>query len=220
MKIERIEHRPNVNRVRLLFQDDDAPALEIAVDLLLREGLAAGDALTTERRAALEAADEEYRAREAALSLLAHRARARAELHQRLARKEFSDAAIEEVLAWLDERGYIDDAAFAVAFVKDRLRLRPKGRIALRQELRRKGVDAATADAAIDSAMGAADVDEKELAGQAAEAWARKNRSAVRAAARDRDARLKLRRRLYGHLARRGFAGDAVRIAIRAVLDD
>ena len=220
MKIQRIEHRPSVNRARLRFEDDAAPALEIAVDLLLREGLAPGDSLTSEHRAALESADEEYRAREAALSLLAHRARARAELRRRLARKDFSDTAIEQVLAWLDDRGYINDHAFAQAFVKDRLRLRPKGRRALRQELRKKGVADSTADAAIDSVMGAEDVSESELASQAARSWVRKNGSAVRAAASDREARLKLRRRLYGHLARRGFGGEAVRIAIRAALDD
>lgn len=220
MKIARIQQRPNVNRVRVFFEDDEAPYLELAVDLLLRAGLAPGDTLSDAEREALERENETYRAREAALSLLGHRARAGVELRRRLARKDFSEAAIDEVMAWLDERGYIDDRAFAEAFVRDRLRLRPRGRMALRQELRKKGVENAVADAAIDSVMDASEVGERDLALQAAQAWARKNRSALRAASRSSDDRTRVRRRLYGHLARRGFAGDAVRAAISAVLDD
>lgn len=220
MKIARIQQRPNVNRVRVFFEDDDAPYLELAVDLLLRAGLAPGDTLSPAKRDELERENETYRAREAALSLLGHRARAAVELRRRLARKDFSEAVIDEVMAWLDERGYIDDRAFAEAFVRDRLRLRPRGRMALRQELRKKGVEIAVAEAAIDAVMDAGDVGERDLARQAAEAWARKNRSALRGASRSSDDRMKVRRRLYGHLARRGFASDAVRAAISAVLDD
>lgn len=220
MKIARIEHRPSVNRVRLHMADDDEEPLEIAVDLLLRTGLAAGDTLTASERADLAGEDETYRAREAALSLLAHRARARVELRRRLARKEFSEPVIDEVMAWLEERGYIDDRAFAEAFVRDRLRLRPRGRMGLRQELRRKGLEDAVSDAAIDAVMDATDVSERDLARDAAETWGRKNRSAVRGARTSKEERLKVRRRLYGHLARRGFASDAVRSAIAHVLDD
>lgn len=220
MKLTKVEQRPNGERVRLYVDGEDAPRLEIATDLLLRSGLARGDTVTESRLAALQQEDEGYRAREAALSLLAHRARSRMELRRRLHRKEFSEAAIDEVMTWLEERDYVDDAAFAESFVRDRLRLRPRGRLGLAQELRRKGVGDDVAESAIEGVMEAADVDEVSLARQSAEAWARKNRSAVRAAAGSREDRATARRRLYGHLARRGFTGEAVRAAMAAVLDD
>jgi regulatory protein len=218
VKISRLEYRPRVDRVRLYVDEEEAPRLEIAIDLLLRSGLATGDPITLARLAALELEDQTYRAREAALSLLAHRARARAELRRRLRRKDFADDVIDETLAWLDERGYIDDRAFAESFVRDRLNLRPRGRLGLIQELRKKGVDDAVAEAAIDQVMDRQDIDETALATTAAEAWARKNGAALEKAAASREGRLKARRRLYGHLARRGFAGEAIGAALSAVL--
>lgn len=220
MKITRIEQRPGGDRVRLYVDDDDTARLEIAADLLLRAGLAAGDVVSSARLAGLEEEDATYRARDAALSLLAHRARTREELRRRLRRKEFSEAVIDDVLAWLEERDYIDDRAFADAHVRDRLRLRPRGRLGLVQELRAKGVADAVAEAAIERVMKQEEVSERDLAVGAAEAWGRKNRSGLRKAARSKEERLKARRRLYAHLARRGFAGDAIRSALGAVLDD
>lgn len=220
MKITRIEQRPGGDRVRLHVDDDDTPPVEIAADLLLQAGLAAGDEISSARLADLEEEDATYRARDAALSLLAHRARARSELRRRLQRKDFSDPVIDHVLAWLEERDYVDDPAFAEAFVRDRLRLRPRGRLGLLQELRRKGVDDGVAETAIDTVMTHEEVTDAELALRVAESWAGKNRSALRQAARSTEARLKARGRLYGHLSRRGFAGHAVRSAIAAILDD
>lgn len=220
MKLTRIEQRQNGERVRLYVDGEEGPRLEIAADLLLRSGLATGDEVAETDLASLGRQDEGFRAREAALSLLAHRARARVELRRRLQRKDFSEGVIDEVMAWLEERSYVDDPAFAESFVRDRLRLRPRGRLGLARELRRKGVGEDVAEDAIERVMEAQEVDEVELARRSAEAWARKNRSALQRAVASKEDRLKARRRLYGHLARRGFTGDAVRSAISAVLDD
>ena len=210
MEITRIQ-TVGRDRARLYLDGEEEPRTELALDLVVCHGLAPGDTLTGERLRALVREDEAYRARSAALNLLAHRARSR---------KEFPEPVIEETLAWLEERGYVDDRAFAESFVRDRLRLRPRGRFALARELGRKGVDREVAEAAIAAVMEAEGVEEAALARDAADAWARKNRSALRKAGRSKEGRLKARRRLYGHLARRGFPPDAVRLAIASVLDD
>lgn len=220
MQLTRLEPRANGHRFRLYVDDEETSRVEIAADLLLRSGLARGDDVTEPRLTALAEEDEEYRAREAALSLLSHRARARVELRRRLQRKDFSEPAIDRVMAWLEERNYVDDRAFAEAFVRDRLRLRPRGRLGLIQELRRKGVSGTVAETVIEEVMESENVDERDLARQSADAWARKNRSALRKATASKDGRVGARRRLYGHLARRGFTGEAVRDAISSILDD
>ncbi len=219
MEITRIQ-TVGRDRARLYVDGNDEPRTELSLDLVVRVGLAAGDVLSPARLRALVHEDELYRARDAALTLLAHRARSRDELRRRLGRKEFPEPVVAETLAWLEERGYVDDRAFAESFVRDRLRLKPRGRFGLRRELGRKGVDPEIAEAAIDAAMETEGVNENDLARNAAAAWARKNGSALRKAGRSREAWRKARRRLYGHLARRGFAPDAVRTAIAAVLDD
>ena len=215
-----MKQHPRRERVRIFVGGEDRPRAELAVDLVAREGLAPGDRLSPQRLEELEREDGLYRAREAALSLLSHRARSRVELRRRLLRKEHPPGMVEQVLAWLDERGYVDDRAFAESFVRDRLRLRPRGRIGLLQELRKKGVDDGTAEAAVAAVMAAEEVDEGALARDAADDWARKNRSTLRKARHSREDRQRARRRLYGHLARRGFAPDAVRAAIDEVLGD
>jgi regulatory protein len=220
MEITRIKRHPRRDRVRIWVDGEDRPRAELALDLVAGAGLAVGHELAEARLRELERNDEVYRARDAAVSLLAHRPRSRAELRRRLARRELGDAAIEATLEWLDERRYTDDRAFAESFVRDRLRLRPRGRFGLMQELRSKGVDEGTARAAIDAVMAAEETDEAALARSAAEAWARRNRSALRKTHRSTEDRLRARRRLYGHLARRGFAPDAVRSAVALVLDD
>lgn len=219
-KITAIKRHPRRERVRVHLEGDASAPVELALDLVLRAGLATGDSLDEAGLEALQREDETYRARDGALNLLSHRARSRAEIRRRLARKEFGPAVIDETLAWLDARGYLDDAAFAESFIRDRLRLRPRGRLGLLTELRRKGVDEATAVAAVDRVMEAEDVDEAALAIDAADAWARKNQPAVKNAAGSRDDRQRARRRLYAHLARRGFAPDAVRAGVDRVLGD
>ena len=220
MEITRTEVVGGGERVRLWVDGGDEPRLELALHLFMRAGLAAGDTISGARLDELAREDEGYRARYAAMNLLAHRARSRAELRRRLWRKEFPDAVIETTLAWLEERDYVDDRAFAESFVRDRLRLKPRGRVGLIQELRKKGVDNAVAEAAIDAVMDAEEVDERALAIESARAWARKNRRVLREADASREDRQKARRRLYGHLARRGFAPDAVRAALDDVLYD
>lgn len=219
MRITALKRRRD--RVRIHVDGESEPRAELALDLVSREGLAVGDLIPPGRLAELEAEDESFRAREAALRLLSHRPRSRAELRRRLERNGYTPTTTVSTLTWLEERGYVDDVAFAEAFVRDRIRLRPRGRVGLLRELGRKGVDPVAAEAAIAAAMGEEDVDERGLARDAAEAWARRNRSAVRdARGDDRDRWLRARRRLYAHLARRGFAPDAVSAAVTAVLGD
>ncbi|MEV0107378.1 regulatory protein RecX [Nocardia sp. NPDC050799] len=141
-------------------------------------------------------------AKEAALRLLAVRARSRAELAQRLSAKGYPIEVIEQALGRLAEVGLIDDADFARQWVRQRHGFSGKGRRALEQELRRKGVSQEDSAAALDTVT--AD-DEYE---RATELVRRKLRSLP--AGLDRE---KAIRRLVGMLARRGY-GHSVAFAV------
>lgn len=219
-KITALKRTPRKERVRIYVDGADVPAAELALDLVLRAGLATGDPLDDATLEPLLREDEAFRAREAALTLLSHRARSRLELRRRLAARDFPAGTIDRTLEWLEERGYVDDGAFADAFVRDRLRLRPRGRMGLLAELRRKGVDERTAAASVERVLTTEGVDETALAVEAAEAWARKNATTVGKAGRSPEDRQRARRRLYGHLARRGFGPDGVRAGVDRVLGD
>ncbi len=64
-----------------------------------------------------------------------------AELRRALADKRVEPAAIETVLAELEEGGYVDDAAYARRFAEDRRRLDAWGAERIEQRLRALGVD-------------------------------------------------------------------------------
>lgn len=189
---------------------DDGTEIRLDAGTLLREGLREGDPVDPHLRASLVEAGLRWDAREAALRLLSHRARSRREIEDRLRKKDVPPKLIREVADELEERGWIDDDAFARAWVADRLRLRPKGRRALSAELRKKGVDGALVEAALDHAFREEGASELEIARELARRWLRRQPPALSAglltAGRTPEGE-KARRRFQGFMARRGIAG-------------
>ncbi|MFG1794650.1 recombination regulator RecX [Nocardia sp. NPDC049149] len=146
-------------------------------------------------------------AKEACLRLLAVRARSRAELAQRLAAKGYTSDVTDRALDRLTEVGLIDDAAFAEQWVHSRHTFSGKGKQALAQELRRKGVDPADAAPALEAISS----DDEES--RARELVRRKLRTIP--ASLDRD---KTIRRLVGMLARRGYSQSTAYAVVKSEL--
>jgi regulatory protein len=135
-----------------------------------------------------------------ALWLLGRRAYTVAELRGKLEAKEAAPEVVTRVLERLGELRYLDDKGFAEGYVRSRRQR--KGPLALRGELRRKGV----AEAVADEALSALDPDAQlEAAGAllAKNAWRFASDDPRKAAAK-----------AYAFLARRGFPPDIVREAL------
>lgn len=103
-------------------------------------GLYVGREVDAAEAESWEGAAEEDRAYDRALRYLRPRLRSRHEIEQRLRRYGYGRDVERAVISRLAEAGYVNDRAFAEAWIRDRLRLRPKGRRALRAELAKKGV--------------------------------------------------------------------------------
>lgn len=200
MKITAIQPQKN-HPDRVNVHVDGAFRLALGAEIAWGARLHVGDEVTEAQLAALERRDLAWKAREAALNLLAFRPRTEAELRRRLKEKEFPEEVVEECVAGLGDLGLVDDSAFAATFVRDRVRLKPRGPRRLAQELRTRGVDAETAHEVIDEVLADAEVSEVDLAREAAAKWSRR-------AGEDRN---RARQRFYGFMARRGFGGDAIR---------
>ena len=152
--------------------------------------------------------DEERRAAEAAaLRILRGAAQSRASLQRRLRQRGFSADAADSATDAAVAAGYVDDAELAGAIVARRRGRR--GTVGIVAELRARGVDAATARAAV----GDVPVEEEREA-------------AVREARRrlgdtplpdDRVQRRRELARLAGALSRRGFPADAVAHALHTL---
>ncbi len=185
-----------------IFVDGDF-AIGISLATLAREGLFVGKELDEAGWARLEAAAQAEQAMRAAGRLLDVRPRSVAEIRQRLLRKQFPPEIVEQAIERLGEIGLLDDSAFSRYWVESRQAARPRGRLALRDELRRKGVPRDTIDQALAEADAEAPPDaERARAEQAA-------RAALRRYA-DCPDRATFQRRLGGFLQRRGFSLDVI----------
>jgi len=207
---------PRGLQVRLCFDEGDP--VEVMLEAFALSRVAVGEQLTSDARIRLLDADAEVRVREAALALIAHRARTREELKRKLRGKRFDPARIDTCLDHLEQRGLLSDSAVAAAFVRDRLRFRPRGRARLASELRAKGVNTDVAQESIALVFEDEELSDVDLARGAAEAWLDRQGSDVAAALASRrhtPESGKAKRRLYGYLARRGFRGDAMEAAMR-----
>lgn len=126
----------------------------------------------------------------------------------KLARKGFDEELTERMLDKFVAAGLVDDAAFAQRWVQSRHQFSGRGRRALAQELRTKGVGEVEAAAALDT------VSRDDERVRAAELVDRK--LARLEIPEDRVDRDKLTQRLVGMLARRGYNQS---LALSVVLD-
>jgi regulatory protein len=184
--------KKNRQRVNVYLDGQYAFGLQASI----AAGLRVGQTLSLEEVAQLQSRDLAEVAYEGALGFLGYRPRSQAEVEAYLARRRSSPAATQSVITRLTAAGLVDDDAFARYWVENRESFRPRGRRALRFELRRKGV----ADAVVESAM--SEIDERESAYRAAQ-----NR-AKRLSSLDYQV---FRRRLGGFLQRRGFDYEIVK---------
>lgn len=185
-------------RVNVFINDEFA--LGVSLTTISRERLYVGLYLDEAAYARVAQAEDIDRAVHAALRALESRPRSIAEIQDRLRRKGFAAEAIAAAIDRLQANGLLDDAAFARFWVENRQAYRPRGRQALLNELRRKGVAADIVDGALNN--GLAD-DESASAEALARGVARRY-----AAAPDFQTFL---RRLGGYLQRRGFGFDTIR---------
>lgn len=142
---------------------------------------------------------------ERALGLLAVRQRSRGELERRLVQAGFEPDEVADELQRLERVGLIDDEAFAQAVVQSRMGARGESSRAVAMHLARAGVASEVAQGALHDAP---ETDE-DRAVRLADAKARRLSHLEPQMAFQR---------LYGFLARRGYAPDVARAAARRAL--
>ena len=194
----------------LVLEVDEAVRFRVSEDLCQRRGLHLGDRLSTAELESLaqEAGDAE--AMERAVHYLSYRPRTCREVRRYLGKHGLlghADPAIDRCI----ELGYLNDEAYARAFVRERIRLKPRGRPRLVSELLGRGVDRDTAETAVDVTLAEEGVTEAALLREVALRRARSLRNLDPPAAR---------RRLSAFLGRRGFRTGAIREVVLELLPD
>ncbi len=167
-----------------------------------QHAIAVGKVLSESEAAQLEQQSALERALSAAYRLLTYRPRSEGEIRSRLLQKGFDPATTEAALEKLRAQGLLDDLAFGRFWRESRQALSPRGEYLLRTELRHKGLSQETVSEVL------ADFDEAESALKVARILRRRLGSLPPE---------ERRRRLWGQLARRGFAPDTIQQVVRQV---
>ncbi len=188
---------------RFAIEVDCAPFAVVPDRIAERLSLAEGDEVDPAELADRVDRLESEAAMERALQLLAYRPRTREEIVRRLLREGFADERVGRLLARLEEAGLLDDDAFGAAFVRGRLGSRPEGIRLLAEALYRRGIPRERALPIIHRVLEEEGVSEQDLLERAGE---KKMRSLGGKSPRV------ARRRLFEHLARRGFPLDEVKL--------
>ena len=133
------------------------------------------------------------------MRLLRFRPRSVKEMAQRLKQKGHRGFIIARAIDELENNKLLDDAAFANLWISDRISLKPAGKSLIVRELKSKGIDDATIDAAFGEYEGV--FDEYETAKPLAE------RRLARLKGTEKE---KAQRKLFDFLKRRGFSQNTI----------
>ncbi len=196
MRIEQIKESQR-KKGRLLVRLEDGNVLRVTEEELLRFGLRAGMELDEETAEALQASARASAARAAAASIIGSRALSKQELTRRLVKKgnEASDA--QAAADWLEDIGAVNDADYAASLARH-YGGRGYGPARVREELRRRGVDRALWDAALEEMPEAAEALDK----------------LIRKTCRGELSDPREKKRVSDALLRRGFGWSEVRAAM------
>jgi len=199
-KVTAIEaQKRNPNRVNIYLDDQFAFGLARIVAAWLQ----VGQELSDEKIAAMQEEDAREVALQKSLHFLSYRARSIEEARKHLEKYEIPEAVIQTTLEKLQNAGLLNDHDFARTWVENRNTFRPRGRRALRMELRQKGLPESVIEKTLEKTT-----DEEALALTAARKHLRKLQGLDW---------MDFRKKMAGFLGRRGFPYEVIASVTRQV---
>lgn len=204
MQITKVEKQEKRDRYNVFADGKFLTALDAGV--LADSNVREGEIITKSELAKLLERDRFAKGLAKAYSLLARRPHAARELRRKLRERKYRTSLVDGIIAHLERLGYLDDAAFAREWVRQRSATR--GPRLLRAELRQRGVGGDAVEAALDEAAGP---DAVETSRDAIQTLAEKRLQRFR-----NDPPEKAREKTIAFLQRRGYAFGE----IKPVLDE
>jgi regulatory protein len=181
----------------------------VSEEVAVKFGLKRGVEIDEDRLKELLYEEEFSKARNYTYKILARRMYTCKEIRDKLTERGYVDEIIENVIATLEGYGYLNDRTYAEEWIQSRMRSKPRGKIVLRQELARKGIEKSIIEEALSEAF-----DEAKEADMALDLARRK----VKTYGNTDPAAAK--RKLQGFLLRRGFNSETVRDVIEQVMEN
>ena len=202
-KITAIEpQKKNPERVNIYLDGK----FTIGVNGILAAWLKVGQSLNEAKLNELMEADGIESAYQKALHFISYRPRSIAEVRKNLAARDIPEDLIDETIQRLKNNSVLNDLNFAREWVTNRKDLQPRSRLALRMELRQKGI----ADEVIQQVLDEI-VDDDALALLAAKKYS------YRLEGLDLS---EFRKKLYAYLSRKGFNFSSINPVLTSVWSD
>lgn len=196
MKITAIKQQERLKGRYSIFVDEKY-AFSLSADALLEEKLHTGQELDEPQLKAYKKLSQDDKAYGLALAYAVRRMRSEWEFRDYFRRKQYEPELAEQILAKLAGHGFVDDAKFAEAWVRNRRMLKPVSKRRLVQELKQKRVS----DDIIAQALEADETDELQTLRELVQ----KKRKQVKYTDN---------LKLMQYLARQGFGYDDIKKAI------
>lgn len=194
--------RRNKERVNIYLDGEFA----FGLTRIVAGWLQIGQELDEKKIDALKAEDEREQAYIRALNYLSYRPRSINEVEKNLRKYKVPETLIPEVIERLKKNNFVNDQSFAKQWIENRNTFRPRGKRALRLELRQKGIDNEGVQDILDEL-----VDEESLAYKAG---LKKARKLANLEWQD------FRRKLGAFLARRGFPYSVISPLLRPLWEE
>jgi len=154
-----VSQKKNAHRFSIFI--DDQFFIGISESTLIEFDLGKGDQLSPDLFREIKDFEERVTVKSYCLRLLSRRDHARKELYDKARRKDYNPGVINDVLDELEEKEYINAAAFARAFAQDKRRFNNWGPIKIKMALKKKGISGSQAERAVESSFD--EVNEKDL---------------------------------------------------------
>ncbi|MBU8913136.1 MAG: recombination regulator RecX [Spirochaetales bacterium] len=170
VQIERLVRRKRGRlgeEIEVLFSD--ASSFFASLQIWQRKPFHEGDHLTVDEVALLRTESATIAVRARAMALLGRADHSVFHMRQKLVSRGCDSAVVDMALTDLTRNGSLDDARFAASWVRNRVRRHPEGQPALIAGLRQRGVDSATAEAAVSTVLAEDEISLDDVARMLAE---------------------------------------------------
>ncbi len=206
LRIKKVRTKPGFRLLDIEGLDEPLPVSE---ETVYRHRLVDGIVITRSQLDILRQESDQFRCDREAARLLALREHSVGELTMKLRRKQFSDAAIQNVLTRYRSAGLLDDVRVAEKLGQQLIARRPCGRSFLVAHLRQKRIDRDLAERTADNLL--ADDDDVDRACAALE---------KRLPHLSQFQLEPARHKAYSYLARRGFSYDTAKQAVKRLITE
>ncbi|WP_349409483.1 recombination regulator RecX [Pseudalkalibacillus sp. SCS-8] len=154
MKITKITvQKKNKSRFNVFIDRGNGEEFGFAIheEVYIKSGIRKGMELTNEEMEEMKLEDQFQKGLSQAMNFLSYRMRSAEEIRAYLLKKEIEPSTIKAIIQRLEENGYVNDLEFAKMFIRSKITTTKKGPLALKQELKKKGVSDSLIEQAIET---------------------------------------------------------------------